>query len=179
MGSAARSTRALGPAEPPRHGRRALSQRAAVISGSAGVVGVASLGLFRNAEVRDWVARLAMLALAAAVVCASIWVRRLGSTLATAPPRGWTGTAIAVAPALIAAVAAQSWFTWGRSVAGGDIAPPEGTARYPRTQAPALADALADLRHDVWADRFSGTTTLGDLNPQVRPDLLEELALAA
>lgn len=69
-----------------------------------------------------------MAGLAVAVATGSMWVRRapVGGP-SPLPPRS-RNAIFAAAPVLIAAAAAQSWFTWGRSLAGGDIAPPEGTA---------------------------------------------------
>lgn len=108
-------------------------RRFALVTASAGVVGVATLGLIRNADVRQWVAGLAMGLLAVGVASGTWWARgttprrRVSSpTLHRSAPR-WS-LAVGLGPVVLAAAAAQSWFTWGRSLAGGDIAPPEGTA---------------------------------------------------
>lgn len=109
-------------------GSQGFFQRFGIITGAIGVAGIASLGLFSNSDVREWVAGLAMAALALAVGSGSASALGKTSAVAPTPARSWRTAALAAAPVLIAAAAAQSWFTWGRSLAGGDIAPPEGTA---------------------------------------------------
>ena len=119
--------------ETGRPGRSDVFRRVALVTASVGVAGVATLGLFRNADVRQWVAGLAMGLLAVAVASGTWWAWRAAPRRrASSPGPQWStprwSLVIGLAPVLLAAAAAQSWFTWGRALAGGDIAPPEGTA---------------------------------------------------
>ena len=116
------------------HRKRAdIPRRVALGTASVGVAGVATLGLFPNADVRRWIAGMAMGLLTVAVASGTLWAWRaaprwrFSSSASQGSSPRWN-LAVALAPVLLATAAAQSWFTWGRSLAGGDTPPPEGTA---------------------------------------------------
>lgn len=103
----------------------------AVTAAGLGTVGVASLGVVGGIRLQGWLAAGAIVALGIAVVTGSLW------TACTSPARAPSGRAtaerrstrfVAVGVGVLATTAAQTWFTWGRGLAGGDIAPPEGIA---------------------------------------------------
>lgn len=99
-----------------------------------GLAAIAILGFVGSGNTRAWVASVAVSALVVAVIAGSLWISA-GVRTPTQPPEqtaaalqhkeGYIATLVV---SLLTAAAAQTWFTWGRSVAGGDISPPEGTA---------------------------------------------------
>ena len=105
----------------------------ALATALAGTLGVALLGFIANSDIRQWVAGLSMISVAGAVVAGTLGVRtarRDQAPIVGTDRRARRGRSLGIqfsAP-ILAAAAAQTWFTWGRSLAGGDIAPPEGTA---------------------------------------------------
>ncbi|MST31743.1 hypothetical protein GHK86_03245, partial [Acidimicrobiaceae bacterium USS-CC1] len=114
-----------------------MLRRVAVIAGLAGVAGLVALAAVGSTGVRPALAGATVAALSGAVIAGSLWAvtepeAAERATGASDRHRGRGGRresrAVAVVVGLVTAGAAQTWFTWGRSLAGGDIAPPEGTA---------------------------------------------------
>lgn len=125
---------------PTRHGDAGgarVLHRVAITAGLLGVVGLVALAAVGSTGVRPALAGATVAALLGAVITGSLWAvadaegtergtRVSGRHSGRGGRRG--SRAVAIAVGLVTAGAAQSWFTWGRSLAGGDIAPPEGTA---------------------------------------------------
>jgi len=113
------------------YGPRSRVQTWALTAAGLGTVCVASLGIVGGIRLQGLLAAAAVVALGFAVVAGSMWTARTGpakalSTMAPAERRSTRPVAVGVG--ILATAGAQSWFTWGRSLAGGDIAPPEGVA---------------------------------------------------
>lgn len=114
-----------------------LLRQIAITAGIIGVVGLVTLAAVGSNGVRAALAGATVAALLGAVIAGSLWALTVpdGSEQVTRATRRHSdrggrreGRAVAVAVGLVTVGAVQTWFTWGRSLAGGDIAPPEGTA---------------------------------------------------
>ena len=122
-------------------------RRITFICGFAGVAGILSIGLLSGLT-QTVVAAVTVAALVISVIAGAIC-----AILEAKPPRtvqvfadrrhnyaaqsnvGTHRNAL-LAVALTSTAIAQMWFTWGRSIAGGDIAPPNGTAWISQLFAP-------------------------------------------
>lgn len=111
-----------------------------------GALGTAGIAVLADGIRNRWVSGVSVLALVVAVVLGSLVVARTAVPDGLLKLRSNEGLAArssrrthhvgALVVAAVAVVACQSWFVWGKALAGGDIAPPSGVAWIGRLFAP-------------------------------------------
>lgn len=112
----------------------------AMVASAVGVAAIGALGATGGTPARKAIAGVAVAALVVAVVCGSLWMS-VASPAKRLPVQGAqaggpSGRLVAGLVGAVTFLAVQTWFTWGESIAGGDMAPPEGTAWVSRLFVP-------------------------------------------